>query len=140
MFFIITELHFWSELFLKYACCLFWFRFCKDVVHLFILVGCYSDELSVCEGDVGHHPVASSDTNNVNLRLVFMEGIQHDLEQANRTEDEVRGKKKWVLCLTVMDIICMQCKYQTYLKLYKPVYIFELNFFSCDLFIQLLQI
>lgn len=47
--------------------------------YLLILVGCYSDELSVCERDVGHHPVASSYTNNVNLRFVLMERIQHDL-------------------------------------------------------------
>lgn len=60
-------------------------RFRKRVVfylqcgYLFILVGSYSDELRVWERDVGHHSVVSSHANDVNLWLILVKRIQHNL-------------------------------------------------------------
>lgn len=49
------------------------------VTHLFILVGRDSDELSFFEGNVGNQSMARANAHDVELRLVFMERVQHNL-------------------------------------------------------------
>lgn len=46
---------------------------------LLVLVGGDSNELRVCEGDVGDHSVVASDSDNVDLWLILMQGVKHDL-------------------------------------------------------------
>lgn len=54
---------------------------CKDRSNLFVLVGCNSNKLGISEGDVGNHPVTTTDTYNMDLWLVFVKRIQHNLRQ-----------------------------------------------------------
>lgn len=48
--------------------------------HLFVLIGRDGDELRLFEGNVGNEAVARADAHDVKLRLVLMEGVQHDLK------------------------------------------------------------
>lgn len=47
--------------------------------HLFILVGCDSDELRLLKGDVGDQAVLGAHTYDVKLRLILVQGVEHDL-------------------------------------------------------------
>lgn len=47
--------------------------------HLFVLVGGDGDELGLFEGDVGNQAMLRADAHDVQLRLVLVEGVQHDL-------------------------------------------------------------
>lgn len=47
--------------------------------HLFVLVGCDGDELRLLEGDVGNQAVLRAHTHDVELRLVLVQGVEHDL-------------------------------------------------------------
>lgn len=49
--------------------------------YLLVLVGGHGDELGLSEGDVGDQTVAGTNADDVQLGLVLMEGVQHDLER-----------------------------------------------------------
>jgi len=49
--------------------------------HLFVLVGGDGDELRLLEGNVGNQTMARADADDVELRLVLMEGVQHHLQR-----------------------------------------------------------
>lgn len=51
--------------------------------HLFILVGGDCNELGFLEGNVGDQPVARANAHDVELGLVLMEGVQHDLKHTD---------------------------------------------------------
>lgn len=61
--------------------------------HLFILVGRDRDELRLLEGDVGNQAVLRAHAHDVELRLVLVQGVEHDLRA-----DETR-------CVTHPDIL-----------------------------------
>lgn len=48
--------------------------------HLFILVGRDCDELRLLEGDVGNQAVLRAHAHDVELRLVLVQGVEHDLK------------------------------------------------------------
>lgn len=57
-----------------------------ESTYLFILIGSHSYELCLREGAVHYHPVGTSYTNYVYLGLVFMEGVQHYLQNAKQRD------------------------------------------------------
>lgn len=57
-----------------------------ESAYLFILIGSHSYELCLREGAVHHHPVGASYANYVYLGLVFMQGVQHDLQKTKQTD------------------------------------------------------
>lgn len=63
--------------------------------YLLVLVGGDGDELRFPEGDVGHQAVAGAHTDDVQLRLILMEGVQHDLEQ---TQVHLKTATWWTPC------------------------------------------
>lgn len=54
--------------------------------YLFILVGSHCYELGLWEGAVHHHPVGASHANYVYLGLVFVQGVQHYLQETKQRD------------------------------------------------------
>lgn len=54
--------------------------------YLFILVGSHRYELSLREGAVHHHLVGASYANYVHLGLVFVQGVQHYLQETKQRD------------------------------------------------------
>lgn len=57
-----------------------------ESTYLLILIGSHSYELCLREGAVHHHPVGASYANYVYLGLIFMQGVQHDLQKTKQTD------------------------------------------------------
>lgn len=59
----------------------------EQLLYLLVLIGRYGDELGFLEGDVGDQTVARTNTHDVELRLILMERVQHDLKSHSRLFD-----------------------------------------------------
>lgn len=53
--------------------------------YLFILVGSDSNELSLFEGNIRNQAMTRADTHDMELRFIFVKGVQHDLKKQTKT-------------------------------------------------------
>lgn len=62
--------------------------------HLLVLIGCHSYELGLWEGAVRHHSMGTPDAHDVDLGLVLVQRIQHDLLGQKRQRKRRRASSE----------------------------------------------
>lgn len=62
-------------------------------LYLFVLVCSNGDKLSFFKGNVGNQTMTRADADDVQLRLIFMERVQHNLEQTQNNSSDNPGPK-----------------------------------------------
>lgn len=88
-------------------------------VHLFVLVGSDGDELSLFEGDVGNQTMTRADAHDVELRLILMERVQHDL----RRERDAYTSYPSVPVIRVFVPVSTCLYYTAFIPVYTHVYL-----------------